>query len=197
MKAVFDNVVLAAEGVVEERRGCGRVDPIDPIQDARSRKPAFAGSPAPSAACGFHIRSVSSARSRCRRFSYTRMVLVALNIRGHSKIYGQFWIAWSMESEVNHKQLADREFMRHFDLRMTHQQDADIWTPCLPGRSTWLSIQGSSIRKKTERHPTGLFRSDPIDRSGQNAFACALSFGLFGAAKARVRKLEERLRCYF
>jgi hypothetical protein len=36
VKTEFDNVVLAAEGVVEERRGCVRVDPVDPIQDARS-----------------------------------------------------------------------------------------------------------------------------------------------------------------
>ena len=36
VKTEFDNVVLAAEGVVEERRGYGRVDPVDPIQDARS-----------------------------------------------------------------------------------------------------------------------------------------------------------------
>jgi hypothetical protein len=36
VKTEFDNVVLAAEVVVEERIGCARVDPVDPIQDARS-----------------------------------------------------------------------------------------------------------------------------------------------------------------
>jgi hypothetical protein len=90
------------------------------------------------------------------------------------KFPGQLWIAWSKESKVNCKQLADPEFMHHFDLRMTYEQDADIWTPYLPGRSTWLSIQSSSIPKKTESHPTALFRSDPIDRCGRNAFALAL-----------------------
>jgi hypothetical protein len=79
-----------------------------------------------------------------------------------------------MESKVNYKELADQEFMRHFDLRMTYEQDADIWTPYLPSHSTWLSIKRSSIPKKTESHPTALFRSDPIDRSGRNAFAAAL-----------------------
>jgi alpha-1,3-fucosyltransferase 10 len=90
------------------------------------------------------------------------------------KFPGQLWIAYSMESKVNYKQLADQEFTRHFDLRMTYEQDADIWVPYLPRSSTWLSIQGSSIPKKIESHPTALFRSDPIDRCGRNAFAVAL-----------------------
>ena len=90
------------------------------------------------------------------------------------KFPGQLWIAYSVESKVRFKQLADQEFMRHFDLRMTYEQDADIWTPYLPRHSTWLSIQGSSIPKKTESHPTALFRSNAVDRSGRNAFAFAL-----------------------
>ena len=86
----------------------------------------------------------------------------------------QLWIAYSMESKVHYKQLVDQDFMRHFDLRMTYEQDADIWTPYLPRHSTWLSIQGSSIPKKTESHPTAIFRSAPVDRSGRNAFSFAL-----------------------
>ena len=34
------------------------------------------------------------------------------------KFPGQLWIAYSMESKVNYKELADQEFMRHFDLRI-------------------------------------------------------------------------------
>ena len=79
-----------------------------------------------------------------------------------------------MESKVNYKPLADQEFMRHFDLRMTYEQDADIWIPYLPTHSSWLSVQGSSIPTKTEGHPTALFQSSSIDRSGRNAFAAAL-----------------------
>jgi hypothetical protein len=90
------------------------------------------------------------------------------------KFHGQLWIAYSMESRVNYKQLANQRFMRHFDLCMTYEQDADIWTPYLPGHSTWLSIQRSSIAEKTESHPAALFRSDPVDQSGRNAFVAAL-----------------------
>ncbi len=79
-----------------------------------------------------------------------------------------------MESKENYGRLADPEFMRHFDLRMTYEQDADIWAPYLPRRSIWLSIQQSSIPIKTESRPTALFRSAPLDRSGRNAFAFEL-----------------------
>lgn len=39
---------------------------------------------------------------------------------------GQTWIAWSMESEVHYPLLADPDFMRHFDLRMTYRLDSDV-----------------------------------------------------------------------
>src|SRR5262249_46331338 len=55
------------------------------------------------------------------------------------KFPGQLWVAWSKESNVNYPELRDPAFMRHFDLRMTYERDADIWAPYLPGYSTWTS----------------------------------------------------------
>jgi alpha-1,3-fucosyltransferase 10 len=90
------------------------------------------------------------------------------------KFPGQLWVAWSMESNVHYEKLRDPNFMRHFDLRATYERDADVWIPYLPQRSIWNSIQNSQVPAKTESHPTVLFQSTKIDKSGRNAFIAEL-----------------------
>lgn len=80
---------------------------------------------------------------------------------------GQVWVAWCMESKVNYPALADEAFMRRFDLRMTYEQDADVWCPYLPHRSEWEAAMRQPVPAKTEAAPAVLFRSASLDRSGR------------------------------
>jgi alpha-1,3-fucosyltransferase 10 len=178
--------------MAEERRGCVRDQLI--LFRTRDRKsvPVPKNLPAAFTFDQSRLREAGAVVFHIPEWSWSRSTF-----EDTPKFPGQLWIAYSMESKVNYLQLADQDFMRHFDLRMTYEQDADIWVPYLPRRSTWLSIQdssipkkievpylprgstwlsiqGSSIPKKIESHPTALFRSDPIDRCGRNAFAVAL-----------------------
>jgi hypothetical protein len=90
------------------------------------------------------------------------------------KFPGQLWVAWSKESNVNYQRLRDPGFMRHFDIRMTYERDAEVWIPYLPERAIWKSLQRSSVPEKTESHPTALFQSSRFDKSGRNAFIAEL-----------------------
>jgi alpha-1,3-fucosyltransferase 10 len=49
----------------------------------------------------------------------------------------QVWIAYSMESSAHYPLWRDRSFMRPFDLVMSHERGADIWTPYLPDIQAW------------------------------------------------------------
>lgn len=89
------------------------------------------------------------------------------------KYPGQKWVAWSMESAVNYPRLADPGFMRHFDYRMTYEQDADIWSPYLPLPEHWPAAQ-SVLPTKDEPVPLVMFQSALIDGCGRNAFSSAL-----------------------
>ncbi|MEO8667733.1 MAG: hypothetical protein ABI399_04400, partial [Bauldia sp.] len=60
-----------------------------------------------------------------------------LNIAKHPR---NLWVLWSMESVVNYPVMADRRALRHFDLRMTYEQDADIFVPYLPGRQAIAAV---------------------------------------------------------
>jgi hypothetical protein len=72
------------------------------------------------------------------RFSEDRAVLrwadaVVIHVPQHplwrrefmSKPKRQLWVAWSLESDVNYPKINDPIW----DLRMTYQRDADVWTP--------------------------------------------------------------------
>ncbi len=42
---------------------------------------------------------------------------------------GQFWIGWSIESEVNYPHLDDPAFLGLFDINVSHRRAADVWVP--------------------------------------------------------------------
>ena len=102
------------------------------------------------------------------------------------KYRGQAWVAWSMESRVNYPRLADPAFMAHFDLTMTYEPGADVWSPYLPKQAIWQAISGPPARKDPVLAPVVMFQSARLDKSGRNAFAAQLmrhilvdSFGQF------------------
>ncbi len=64
---------------------------------------------------------------------------------------GQRWVAWSLESDANYPQLADRAFMAQFDLIMTYRQDADIWASYF-GSWTFPSWH-SHLNRKPKAYP--------------------------------------------
>lgn len=90
------------------------------------------------------------------------------------KRHGQLWIAWSMESEINYPLLADKAFMRNFDLTMTYRQSADIWCPYLPEASAIQKALATPLAPKNASAPVVMFQSSPIDRSGRNSYAVEL-----------------------
>jgi len=92
-------------------------------------------------------------------------------IRSVKKYPGQLWVAWSMESRVSYPLLADKSFMRKFDLRMTYERSADIWCPYLPPRSVWDQALATPIPAKTAATSTVMLQSARFDLSGRNGFA--------------------------
>ena len=90
---------------------------------------------------------------------------------GVRKRRGQLWIAWSMESEINYPLLADRAFMRNFDLTMTYQRSADIWCHYLPSEAAFTRALAAPIPAKRADAPAVMLQSAATDRSGRNDFA--------------------------
>ena len=90
------------------------------------------------------------------------------------KFPGQKWVAWSMESKVSYRQLADPQFLGHFELRMTYEQGADIWMPYLPSTERWRAAMAEDLPVHEEPVPVVMFQSARDDRSGRNAFSAEL-----------------------
>jgi alpha-1,3-fucosyltransferase 10 len=84
------------------------------------------------------------------------------------------WVLWSMESSVNYPMLTDRHALRHFDIRMTYERDADVWMPYLPDRVEIDALRERELPVKSEAAPLVLFQSAPIDRCGRYPFAAEL-----------------------
>jgi len=79
---------------------------------------------------------------------------------------GQFWVAWSMESEAHYPILAQRaELGAVFDLWMTYQRDSDIWCPYF-GPEMIPGLKTAPI-DKTEARPAAAFISSPYNSSGR------------------------------
>ncbi len=91
------------------------------------------------------------------------------------KYRGQLWVAWSMESRANYPLLGVRDFMRHFDIVMSYEQGADIWTPYLPKARQWLDARQRPVPDRTEDAPAVLFQSSGIDRSGRGRLVAELA----------------------
>lgn len=79
----------------------------------------------------------------------------------------QSWVGWSLESTVNYPLMADRQFMRQFDLRMTYERNADVWTPYLPLPDEWERIRAAPIALQQEGAPVVAFISNGDDRMGR------------------------------
>lgn len=79
----------------------------------------------------------------------------------------QSWVGWSLESTINYPLMADRGFMRQFDLRMTYERDADVWTPYLPLPDEWERIRAAPIAARREGAPVVAFISNGDDRMGR------------------------------
>ena len=87
---------------------------------------------------------------------------------------GQVWVAWSMESVVNYPILKNRGFMGRFDLVMSYERSADIWTSYHVDRATWFDALSRPFPMKTEIAPAVMFQSAPFNRSGRNEYAAEL-----------------------
>jgi alpha-1,3-fucosyltransferase 10 len=88
---------------------------------------------------------------------------------------GQLWVAWSMESKTNYPLMADPRFMQHFDIRMTYESDADVWTPYLPQATWWRTVLDQPLQPKSASAPVAMFQSSRVNLSGRERFAAELS----------------------
>jgi hypothetical protein len=86
------------------------------------------------------------------------------------KPVGQIWVLWSMESTANYPRIADPEFRRIFDLTMTYERRADVWTPYLPHRTEWQDAMKQPLPAKTETAPAVMFQSSPCDQSRRRVY---------------------------
>lgn len=83
---------------------------------------------------------------------------------------GSLWVAWSVESAVNYPALTDPFLMRQFDIRMTYERSADIWTPYFPSLTEFTALREAPLPAKTEKAPAVLFQSGSVDRADRYAF---------------------------
>ncbi len=90
------------------------------------------------------------------------------------KFAGQKWVVWSMESSVNYRRLAEPGFLRHFELRMTYEQGADVWMPYLPPAERWQAARSMPLPAHREAVPVAMLQSAMTDACGRNAFAAEL-----------------------
>ena len=93
-------------------------------------------------------------------------------LEGITKAPGQLWVAWSMETSNAYPIMRDPDAMSRFDLRMTYQQDADVWTPYLASATRQGLLKPPLA--KTESSPVVRFQSNPFNNSGRNEFASVL-----------------------
>lgn len=96
-------------------------------------------------------------------------------IRDAYKYPGQYWVAWSMESNPNYPEMVDPAFMQYFDMTMTYEFGSDVWVPYLPPAKEWAEAQKTPIPAKTEEAPVVLFQSSSMNLSGRDGLAEALS----------------------
>lgn len=90
------------------------------------------------------------------------------------KYPGQMWVLWSMESAINYPRMADPAFLSHFDLTVTYERTADVWSSYLPGLARWNAALGLTQPEKAEAAPLVMFQTAIIDGCGRNAFSRAL-----------------------
>lgn len=112
------------------------------------------------------------------------------------KYPGQLWILWSMESAVNYPRMADALFLRHFDLHLTYERKADVWSPYIPPVAHWEAAMALPLLDKSEEAPLVMFQSALVDGCGRNAFSRALMRQMEVDSYGRVfrtRKLAEDL----
>lgn len=84
---------------------------------------------------------------------------------------GQLWVGWSMESGVNYPVMCDPAFRRRFDLVMSFNQSADIWTPYLPSKAVWLNAIAKPAVEKSSQAPLVMFQSSTFNKSARMEFA--------------------------
>jgi hypothetical protein len=123
---------------VDDARGCG--DRCDVTLDRRRLGEADA--------VVFHIPTTGRLPRRKRR--------------------GQLWVAWSAESDVNYPRLADRGFMRRFDLTATYRTTSDVVLAY--ATSEHLTSLRTPPRPKTAPAPAVCMASSGVDRSGRTAY---------------------------
>jgi len=90
------------------------------------------------------------------------------------KYPGQRWVGWSMESRANTPVRGDAAAMRHFDLLMSFERAADVWSPYLPNLAEWEAALAAPLPPKHATSPVAMFQSARNDHSGRNAFAASL-----------------------
>jgi Glycosyltransferase family 10 (fucosyltransferase) C-term/Fucosyltransferase, N-terminal len=109
-----------------------------------------------------------------RRFGEARAAVFHIPSLGRierlRKPAGQLWVAWWMECEQHFPRLADPEFMRRFDLTMSHRLDADVPVPYLGG------VDETALRAppRPKRELAALFMSGTRETSGRTAYAAEL-----------------------
>ncbi|QCK86205.1 alpha-1,3-fucosyltransferase [Phreatobacter aquaticus] len=137
---------------------------------------AFFGRPPPfdTAGCSVPVR-LTFDRSRLAEADIVIFHIPdAWEIGDALKYAGQVWVAFSMEASAHYPLWTDPAFMRRFDLIMSHETAADIWTPYLPPMRAWQAAVDRPLPAKTEFAPAVMFQSASVDRSRRNDFALEL-----------------------
>ena len=92
--------------------------------------------------------------------------------KGMEKRPGQLWVAWSSESDINYPRINDSIF----DLKMTYQRNADVWTPyCADYGENLLNELKKPSPPKVEGCVIASFISSSDNKSGREEYLQELS----------------------
>lgn len=94
-----------------------------------------------------------------------------------TKMPGQLWVAWSMESAANYPRLRNRRFMSQFDLTMTYRLDSDVPVTYLGAYGGVTEFERKLRRSPEPKSPDRLatmFISSTVNKSGRFEYVTEL-----------------------
>ncbi len=88
------------------------------------------------------------------------------------KGFGQVWVSWSLESEVNYPIINDPRF----EVKMTYQREADIWIPYFTNNyPNYLEALKNTPDESNKDNYFASFISSPFNQSGRLEYLLKLS----------------------
>ncbi len=101
---------------------------------------------------------------------YHLPTLSAEFFRRHVKPEGQLWVAWCLESPVTCTAFSDPELRQRFDLTISHERAADVWTPYFGLQTAEMMMRPPISLEGREQVAVVHLQSNPYDACDRNRY---------------------------